>query len=94
MFQDNGNLVRLLQLLDLSNWVVFGNGMDLCVHCGASGVLKAGFDVTVLSDVLISSVNGTPESMLETLNCLKGAGATSQTLQGFLDSLQDSAAVA
>ena len=94
MFQDNGNILRLLKLLNIPDWVVFGNGMDLCVNCGATGVLSAGYNVTILSDVLISSAGGDGQSMKSTLDGLKSKGAKTQTFQNMMDALNKSAAVA
>jgi nicotinamidase-related amidase len=75
MFQDNQNASRLIRALDVDTWVAFGNGFDLCVNAAASGILKTGAKLIVLSDIRISSASGTPESEKATMAALVNAGA-------------------
>ncbi len=84
MFRHNENATRLFRELNIPRWIVFGNGVDLCVDSAARGILKAGYEVTVLDDVLISSAKGTPESMEATVSRLCAEGANRMPLDEFL----------
>ena len=53
MFADNPHAAHLLRTLDIPEWVVFGNGFDLCVNSAVSGILCAGYAVTLLTDLMI-----------------------------------------
>jgi hypothetical protein len=83
MFLHNRNATRLIQKLNIPQWIVFGNGMDLCVSSAAKGILRAGYDVTLIEDVMISSANGTPESMEKTIADLCSMGATRKSIDEF-----------
>lgn len=84
MFLHNGNATRLFHELDIPHWVVFGNGMDLCVSSAVKGILNAGFQVTLIEDVMISSAGGTAQSMEKTINDLCVLGATRKTISEFM----------
>ncbi len=83
MFLHNRNATRLIKELGIPQWCVFGNGMDLCVSSAAKGILKAGFDVTLISDVMISSAGGNAESMEKTIAGLCEMGAGRMTIDEF-----------
>ena len=69
MFQDNGNAARLVQALDVGEWIVFGNGFDLCVNSAVHGLLAAQQKVCLLSDVWVAGSRGyfvsTPGGQME-----------------------------
>jgi nicotinamidase-related amidase len=88
MFQDNGNVARLLRMLPVDEWVVFGNGFDLCVGSAARGILAAGAKVLLLEDVRVSSAQGTPQSEAQTIAALRLAGARVTTLAQFVERLR------
>jgi nicotinamidase-related amidase len=84
-FQHNGNARRLLRLLDIPRWILFGHGFDLCVDSAAKGILSAGYQVHLLTDVLASSATGygpygTEASKQAILAYLKKIGVTTGTL--------------
>ncbi len=58
MFADNANATALVQALDVAEWIVFGNGFDLCVNAAVRGLLAAGQKVCVVTDVTIASAKG------------------------------------
>ena len=58
VFHGNRNAERLLFLLDISNWIVFGNGFELCVASSVEGILGAGYRVQLITDVLALSAGG------------------------------------
>ena len=87
MFQDNGNVARLIRMLAVEEWVVFGNGFDLCVGSAARGLLAAGARVLLLEDVRVSSAAGTPESEARTIGELRRAGARVTTIAQFVEEL-------
>ena len=88
MFLHNGNATRLFRELNIPHWVVFGNGVDLCVSSGIKGIIKAGYKVTILEDVLISSAQGTPETMENTIVQMCELGAERKSLAQFLDEMK------
>ncbi|HOX39789.1 MAG TPA: hypothetical protein PL033_17540 [Candidatus Brocadiia bacterium] len=91
MFQDNGNAVLLFEMLGEREWVVFGNGFDLCVDSAANGLLKAGYRVRILTDVKIRSAkgyddSGTDERYRRMLDDLGAMGAKLSSLDEFIES--------
>ena len=88
MFLHNKNASRLIQTLNIPQWYVFGNGMDLCVSSAAKGILAAGSGVTLISDVMISSANGTKESMEKTIVDLCAMGAKRTTYDEFFEAMK------
>ena len=99
MFQDNGNAARLVQSLNVEEWIVFGNGFDLCINSAIMGLLAAGQKVCLLSDVYVQGSKGyyveTPEGQCECgttenrdrlLAQFKDVGVRSLTLEQFLAS--------
>lgn len=57
-FETNSNAVRLFVELGICDWVVFGNGLDLCVDHAVRNLLGLGLSVTFLSDLLVPSARG------------------------------------
>lgn len=89
MFQHNANARRLLEILDIPQWVVFGHGFDLCVDSAVKGIVAAGYAAHVLTDVIASSASGygpygTPESKRLILEYLVKIGVTTGALDAFL----------
>jgi nicotinamidase-related amidase len=58
VFHGNHNAKRLLLLLDIPTWIVYGNGFELCVASAVEGILKAGRSVRLVTDVLAQSAGG------------------------------------
>jgi len=58
VFHGNRNAERLLSLLDIRTWIVFGNGFELCVASAVNGILEAGYRVQLVTDVLAQSAGG------------------------------------
>jgi nicotinamidase-related amidase len=58
VFHGNRNAERLLFLLDISTWIVFGNGFELCTASSVEGILGAGYRVQLITDVLAQSAGG------------------------------------
>lgn len=88
-FQHNRNATRLLKLLNIPRWVVFGHGFDLCVDSSVKGIVAAGYRAHVLTDVLASSATGygpygTEESKASILGYLQKIGVTTGLLAEFL----------
>lgn len=84
MFLHNCNAEKMLAELNIPHWVVYGVGIDLCVSSAVKGLIRAGYGVTILSDVLVSNAGGTPETMSQILNQLCEMGAKMQTYAEFL----------
>lgn len=57
-FNYNKNSIQLIKALPVDEWVIFGNGLDLCVNHIVENILNEGFKVTFLKDVMISSAVG------------------------------------
>lgn len=88
-FQHNSNGRRLLKRLDIPRWIVFGHGFDLCVDSAVKGILSAGCQVHLLTDVMASSATGygpygTEESKEAILGYLVRIGVTTGSLESFL----------
>lgn len=94
VFRHNANVVSLLKRLNVPRWVVFGNGFDFCVHSTARGLLRHGFQVHLLTDVMIAAArgygeygeSGTEANRRRILDELAAQGATLGTLQELLES--------
>ena len=91
MFLHNPNAGRLIEKLGITQWIVYGVGIDLCVSSAVKGLLKAGLDVTVLTDVLTSNEGGDSESMAKMLDQLREMGATTTTYSEFVSTFQSEA---
>ncbi|MFZ5828843.1 MAG: hypothetical protein ACOY3P_02080 [Planctomycetota bacterium] len=92
MFQDNANAARLAELLGVEEWIVFGNAFDVCTACGARGLLAAGQRVCLLPDVGVLGArgygeSGTEEHLRKVLAELERLGATTGTLDSWLDAV-------
>jgi hypothetical protein len=100
MFKDNGNAGRLVQSLNVEEWVVFGNGFDLCISSAVRGLLAAGQKVCLLSDVYVQGARGyyvetaegqcecgTTENRDRLLAQFKDLGVRSLTLEELLASV-------
>lgn len=90
VFNGNENALELLRELDVQEWVVFGNGFDLCVNSVAKNILKAGYKVTLISDIMIPSAKGydncgTEENRVAVFENLCAMGARKLTLDEFFD---------
>lgn len=90
MFADNANGDRLIKMLDIAEWIVFGNGFDLCVNSAATGILRAGYHVTLLTDLMIPAAKGygntgTEENMQSIYAELTRQGARAITSDQFYE---------
>lgn len=88
-FQHNQNARKLLQILNIQRWVLFGHGFDLCVDSAAKGIISSGAKVHILTDVLASSAPGygpygTEESKRLIMDFLVRVGATTGSSTEFL----------
>lgn len=96
-FNYNRNAARLLQALNVEEWVVFGNGFDMCIDTGVRGMLAAGQKVCFLSDVYVRGAPGyvvttpkgtfhtaTPENKARILADFQELGVRLLTLEQFL----------
>ena len=91
-FETNGNASRLFAGLGIREWVVFGNGLDLCVDHAVRNLLGLGLSVTFLSDLLVPSAlgngpfgdSGTPASRERTLMGWLELGARETNLEALL----------
>jgi nicotinamidase-related amidase len=88
MFLHNENAPRLFEELKVKHWVTYGIGIDHCVSSATRGLLRLGYDVTVLSDLLVSNAGGNHETMSAMLMQLSKLGARVQTCEEFLRELQ------
>jgi hypothetical protein len=99
MFKDNGNAARLVQSLNVAEWIVFGNGFDFCISSAVYGLLAAGQKVCLLSDVYVQGArgyyvetsegqceSGTAENRARILADFDQIGVRSLTLDQFLAS--------
>ncbi len=85
IFKNNGNAYRLTRELNVPNWVLFGNVAGLNISLVAKGISFAGFDVTVLSDVLISGAKNKAKSIRKSIKDIKQTGARIETISDFLN---------
>ncbi|QDU60424.1 hypothetical protein Pan216_12630 [Planctomycetes bacterium Pan216] len=86
----NANAARLFKLLDVEEWIVFGNGFNACVNSGARGLLKAGQRVCLLKDVTVmgaAKYGGTEESRLRVIDELESLDVRTTTFDPFMASL-------
>ena len=94
MFSDNGNASQLIRELAADEWILFGNGLDLCVNAAVTGVLLAGARrVTFLRDCMCSSAKGygpygTEEHRDATFARWRKEGAGEQTLDQFIQQME------
>jgi hypothetical protein len=86
VFHGNRNAERLISLLDVSTWIVFGNGFELCTATSIEGILGTGCRVQLLTDVLAQSAGGygefgTEESKARVIGELRAKGAETLLLR-------------
>lgn len=84
MFLHNPNAPRLFEQLGIRHWVVYGIGIDHCVSSAAKGLLQLGYDVTVLSDVIVPNAGGNDATKLAMLATLVERGARVQAYEDFV----------
>lgn len=87
VFEHNQNALRLIELLQARRWVVFGNGLDLCVDAVVTGLVSTGADVSVISDLLVSSATGTAQSRSAKIEEWEGLGVHTPVLAEILAAL-------
>jgi nicotinamidase-related amidase len=92
VFHRNQNAERLLHLLDIPTWVVFGNGFELCVASSVDGILDAGYRVRLITDVLAQSARGygdlgTGKSKARVIGELQAKGAETSSLEELIQQL-------
>jgi hypothetical protein len=88
-FQHNPNALKLIEILNIPQWIIFGHGFDLCIDSSAKGLIVAERKVHYLTDVSAPSATGvgpygTEESGIAILEYLTKIGVTSGTLQEFI----------
>jgi nicotinamidase-related amidase len=88
MFLHNANAPRLFEALQVRHWVVYGIGIDHCVSSAAKGLLHLGYEVTVLSDVLVSNAGGNDATRSAMLTKLHELGARIKAYDEFLASFE------
>jgi hypothetical protein len=86
VFHGNRNAERLLFLLDIPTWVVFGNGFELCTVSSIEGILGAGYRVQLITDVLAQSAGsygdfGTEQSKARVIGELQAKGVETLLLR-------------
>ena len=88
IFLHNRNAIQLLNSLDVSEWVVFGNALDICGDLTVEKLLKLGHRVVFLSDVMVLGAgerSETPEAIRDrTYACWREKGAIQLTLDQLL----------
>jgi nicotinamidase-related amidase len=92
VFHGNHNAGRLLMLLDIPTWIVYGNGFELCVASAVEGILRAGCSVRLLTDILAQSAGGygdygTERSKARAIGQLGEKGAETLSLQELVQEL-------
>ncbi|MFA5032084.1 MAG: hypothetical protein WC614_03590 [bacterium] len=84
-FKYNGNAVKLIKMLDVSEWIVFGNSFEFCVNTAIQSLITAGQKVTLLTDTLIRGTkgfgdSGTDEKYNSLINEFRSLGVSMKTL--------------
>ena len=92
VFHGNQNAERLLYLLDIPTWIVFGNGFELCVASSVGGILNVGYHVRLITDVLAQSARGygdlgTEKSKARVISDLQAKGAETLSLGELIEQL-------
>ncbi len=75
------NTDRILNMLDACNYVVFGVATDYCVKAAALGLLKRGYNVSLVMDATKAI---TKEGNEKSLSEMKDAGAVFITTNGII----------
>jgi hypothetical protein len=75
VFRYNANAATIVRALGDRHWLVFGAGFQYCVASTVEGLLKLGFQVTVLEDALLPAYGSAQESFAQTVEQLKSLGA-------------------
>jgi nicotinamidase-related amidase len=93
VFNENGNSSELLKLLGIKKWVVFGNSIDFCIDHTVKSLLKSGYDVIFLFDVMVSGatghgISGTEENKRRLFEEWCTLGAKRQSLDEFLEKIK------
>ncbi|MFA5032085.1 MAG: hypothetical protein WC614_03595 [bacterium] len=86
-FKHNSNAIRLIEMLDISHWIAFGNGFDFCVTTGIRTLVKMKKKVTLITDVLIRATDGTDENYNNLMEEFHNLGVYTTTLEELLKSL-------
>jgi nicotinamidase-related amidase len=92
-FQYNANAQKLLDIMAIDQFVLFGHGFDLCVDSSAKGLVAAGKKVHFLTDVSAPSAQGygpygTEDSGKTILDYLVKIGVTTGTTEEFFRSFK------
>jgi hypothetical protein len=82
-FTYNENVFELIDLLQADEWIVYGNGLELCMNDVVIGLLSAGQKVSFLSDVACGNwasrgILGSEKSKAITFKKWEGLGATNR----------------
>lgn len=83
VFHSNASTTALVDKLDVTEWVVFGVAMQVCVASAVHGLLNQGQAVTILSDTVLTA-NRVSMTVEESLDLMKAEGARIETSEEFL----------
>ena len=83
VFYSNCNTRRLIDHLDVKEWIVFGVAMQACATYAVNGLLKSGKQVSVLTDTVLPS-SRSDLTLQQSLNAAESAGARLETVHSFL----------
>ena len=75
------NTDRIVNTLDARNYVVFGVATDYCVKAAVLGLLKRGYNVSLVTDATKAI---TKEGEEKSLSEMKGAGAVFTTTENII----------
>jgi hypothetical protein len=84
MFADNGNAAALVRELAAGEWIVFGNGFDLCTGAAIEGILRADARVSFISDCMTPVVDPQP-----VFARWRNAGAEELTMSALVHKLEN-----
>jgi len=73
-FDQNQNLPILLSMMEIKDWIVFGDAFETCTTYAIDGLLAKGYKVTVLEDMISSGYSGSDSQRKEKLSELSKKG--------------------
>ncbi len=76
------NTEKIVNVLDACNYVVFGVAADYCVKAAVLGLLKRGYNVSLVTDATKAI---TKEGRKKSLNEMEGAGAVFTTTENIIE---------
>lgn len=84
-FGDSPNPEAFFRLLDVDEWVVFGNALETCVDHAVTHLLRIGCTVHLVTDLLVDGAAVTATSRSEALARWRGSGVRETTLERLLE---------